>query len=84
MENDLYAEFAALLGTQHEGQPFPWGRRNRWNNRIAGRGRFPGHGIIRIFGDVVHFAIHHPGVIRATVPTRESVAFLRERLAEFN
>lgn len=38
----------------------PYYRRNRWTNREAGNGRFPGMGLIRMFGDVVHIALHTP------------------------
>ncbi len=57
---EFYAECAVLLGTTDECQPFPYHRRNRWNNRLPGRGRFPGYGLIRAFGDVIHIHIHDP------------------------
>lgn len=60
MNNDFYRECARLLNTTHEGQPFPYRYRTRWNNRVAGQGRFPNHGIIRIFGDMVHVALTSP------------------------
>jgi hypothetical protein len=74
MNNEqFYAECAALLGTTHEGKPFPYlhSRRTRWNNRIAGQGRFPGRGVIRVFGDSVHVALHSPPV--HFIGTKESV-----------
>ena len=61
-DEQFYEECASLLGTTHEGQPFPFYKRTRWNNRTAGRGRFPGRGIIRVFGDVVHVSLNNPAL----------------------
>jgi hypothetical protein len=61
MNNEqFYAECAALLGTTYDCTSFPYKYRTRWNNRAAGSGRFPGHGTIRVFGDIVHATLHHP------------------------
>lgn len=59
-KNQFYAECAALLGVEHLGTPFPHYRRTRWNNRMAGQGRFPDRGIIRVFGTTVHVALNNP------------------------
>lgn len=59
----FYAECAALLGCSHDGVPFPYQYRTRWNNRTPGQGRFEGHGIIRVFGDIVHVALTNPQII---------------------
>jgi hypothetical protein len=58
----FYAECAALLGTSHEGEPFQYRYRTRWNNRTPGQGRFPGKGIIRVFGNSVHVALTDPAI----------------------
>lgn len=62
MDNEkFYAECAALLGCEHEGSPFAYYKRTRWNNRKAGQGRFLGRGIIRAFGDnLVQVRLHDP------------------------
>ena len=57
---EVYREFARLLGCPYDSKPFPYRYRTRWNNRSAGQGRYEGHGIIRIFGDKVHVALHTP------------------------
>jgi len=56
MENDekkeFYARCGEILGIEHDWNP-PVPRRTRWNNRVIGNGRFPGFGLIRIFGDQI-------------------------------
>ena len=55
--------------------------RTRWNNRKPGSGRFPGCGIIRIFGDEVHIAIRAPIVMHERVRgRREAIRLLEGRL----
>ena len=60
-----------MLGTVHEGQPFPHYKRTRWNNRSAGQGRFPNKGTIRVFGNDVHVALRNPNV--SFVGTKDEV-----------
>ena len=48
---EFFEKCAQLLGVAHEGQPFQYAYRTRWNNRVAGQGRFPGRGVIRRFSD---------------------------------
>jgi hypothetical protein len=57
---DFYRECARLLGTTYDCKPVLYRYRTRWNNRAPGGGRFPGHGIIRIFGDQVHVQLTNP------------------------
>lgn len=57
---EFYVECERILGVPHEGAPFPFYKRTRWNNRVAGRGRYPGKGIIRCFGSQVHIALTQP------------------------
>ena len=72
MENEsFYAECAALLGCSYDGKPFPHYKRNRWNNRAPGQGRYEGHGIIRVFGDTVHVALTQPKI--NMISTKEEV-----------
>lgn len=58
--NDFYEKCAEILGVEYDGQPFTHYRRTRWNNRSPGSGRYPGYGIIRVFGDKIHVALQRP------------------------
>ncbi len=80
----FYEECASLLETTHEGEAFTLYRRTRWNNRRPGRGRFPGRGIIRVFGDTVHIALLTPrlNVIVETLPA--ALDLLREEIRKQN
>lgn len=63
MKNEeFYIECERILGVPHEGAPFPYYKRTRWNNRTAGQGRYPGRGIVRVFGSQVHIALTDPMV----------------------
>ena len=80
-DEEFYARCADLLGTVHEHLPFAHHARTRWNNRKPGSGRFPGCGIIRIFGDEVHIAIRAPIVMHERVRgRREAIRLIEERL----
>lgn len=80
--DEFYAECAALLGAQHEGKAFPYYKRTRWNNRKAGRGRFPGFGLIRAYGDAVQIHLHAPKPIVAQITgLEEALIFLRSELS---
>lgn len=48
------------MNVPYECEAFPWthSRRTRWNNRAPGSGRYPGFGIIRVFGDYYHIAFY--------------------------
>jgi hypothetical protein len=61
-EQDFYEKCAEILSVDQFGEAFPWPnyKRTRWNNRAPGRGRFPGFGIIRKFGDKFHVALTNP------------------------
>lgn len=72
MTNDeFYDACASLLGCKHEGRAEPLLKRNRWINRIPGSGRFPGRGIIRVFGEQVHVALNDPPL--TMIGTKEEV-----------
>lgn len=69
MENEFsveafYQKVAELLQCDgHVYRQFPFGRRTRWNNRAAGNGRFPGHGLVRYFGPAhIHVGLTEPPV----------------------
>lgn len=78
-DEDFYAECAAILNTVVDGEAFPYHKRTRWNNRKPGRGRFPGFGIIRAFGDLVHMHLYSPiRIEKVFLGKDEALAFLRE------
>jgi hypothetical protein len=62
VEQGFYEECAKLLDcAEHTYRVFPYRKRTRWNNRTAGNGRFPGHGLIRMFGPTsIHVALYEP------------------------
>jgi hypothetical protein len=76
----FYDRCAELLGVEHEHRPFRHGRRNRWNNREPGSGRFPGRGLIRLFGSRVHVALHQPVGVNRWFDDRPTALAQLERL----
>jgi hypothetical protein len=79
---EFYAECAAILDCTHEGEPFAYRKRTRWNNRKPGQGRFPGRGIIRVFGSQVHIALTWPQPVSKIIEGREqALTFLREEFS---
>lgn len=81
-DREFYDRCAEVLGTDHEYLPFAHHARTRWNNRRPGSGRFPGFGIIRIFGDEIHIAINSPIPIHERVRGRRAALELLERRIE--
>lgn len=73
---DFYLECARILETDHNGDPFPYGKRTRWNNRKPGQGRFDQYGIIRIFGNSIHLAFHSPQLHRIFESKQQCLEFL--------
>jgi hypothetical protein len=77
MNNEqFYDEVAKVLGTTHEHLPFTHRRRNRWNNRGPGSGRFPGKGIVRVFGDKIHVALTQPMISKICNSKEEALELL--------
>lgn len=79
MTNDeFYLRCAEIVGVETVlTERSKYYRRNRWNNRKPGNGRFPGVGIIRVFGSQVHVALTKPETIqRIFMSKEESLAFL--------
>jgi hypothetical protein len=68
----FYGACAAILGTTYDCTPFTGRVRTRWNNRRPGGGRFPEFGLIRLFGDHVHVAIHAPFRLNLAVRGRRT------------
>jgi hypothetical protein len=78
-EQAFYAACADLLGAEHVYRRFPFRRKTRWNNRLAGNGRFPGFGLIRLFGSHVHVHLRAPVAVNRWFESRESaLSFLAE------
>lgn len=46
----FYARCGEILGIEHNWNT-PVKRRNRWNARFLGNGRYPGFGLIRCYGN---------------------------------
>lgn len=60
-QEDFHYRCAELLGcVEHIYKEFPFKKRTRWNNRTAGNGRYPGMGLIRVFGPKVHVSLRAP------------------------
>jgi len=51
---EFYTMCASILDIEIEDHSFSHYKRTRWNNRSPGNGRFPGFGLIRIYGDMIH------------------------------
>lgn len=82
-EDRFYEEVAEIIGAEHHGEAFLYANRTRWNNRRAGRGRYPGYGIVRLFGDSVHIALNRPVAINAVVSGRDAALdLLRSKTAD--
>lgn len=71
VEQRFYQACAELLGASHDYRPYPYSRRTRWNNRAAGNGRFPGFGVIRLFGECVHMQLRAPRPVNAWFASRD-------------
>ena len=51
-KKEFYAKCGEILNIEHVyAEPVP--RRNRWNTRRIGNGRYPGFGLIRCYGTTV-------------------------------
>ena len=51
------------LGLYRDGSQRQSTNASRWGGREPGSGRFPGYGIIRVFGNKVHVALHTPDTV---------------------
>jgi hypothetical protein len=57
-KKEFYARCGEILGIEHKwNDPVP--RRNRWNTRLIGNGRFPGYGLIRCYGRQIMVTSKH-------------------------
>ena len=71
VEQGFYRACAELLGVAHSYRPFAFRRPTRWNNRTPGNGRFPGFGLIRLFGDSVHMHLRAPEAVNRRFASQE-------------
>ena len=79
-DTEFYAAVADILGAEHIGNPFPYYRRTRWNNRAGGRGRYPDHGIVRCFGGVIHIALTSPLINTIVNSKEDALALISESI----
>jgi len=77
VEQGFYQACAERLGAETHYRPFPYSRRTRWNAREPGNGRYPGFGLIRLFGETVHIQLRRPAAVNRWFPSRAAaLAFL--------
>jgi hypothetical protein len=64
VEEGFYHAVARLLECKgHVYSKFPYSKRNRWNHRQPGNGRYPNHGIVRRFGPrAIHVQLNEPRI----------------------
>jgi len=71
MENEakkqFYEQCGSILNIQHEWTE-PFRRRNRWNNRKLGNGRFPGFGLVQCFSATSFRVVSRAGTKMFTSP----------------
>ena len=77
-EQDFYNRCAEILNVAHEYHE-PVRRRNRWNTRFLGNGRFPGYGVIRMYNaSCIHIIFSKPTVSKIFECDTDVFAFLEE------
>lgn len=82
-DNEFYDAIAEILGTTHTGVRPMFPHKKRWYNREPGRGRYPGYGIVRVFGSDVHMSFNAPVVFSAIVKGKSAaVDLLRNKLQD--
>jgi hypothetical protein len=63
VEQRFYMAVAEALECDYSYNKYPYERRTRWNNRMAGNGRYADHGIVRRFSsDRILVQLHTPKV----------------------
>jgi hypothetical protein len=79
----FYQACSDLLGTDNNYRPRPYGEhRTRWNNRVAGNGRFEGFGLIRMYGlQTIHICLSKPKNINQVFGSMEdALEYLRNNI----
>ncbi len=72
----FYLEVGVILDMSHVEITEPK-RRTRWNARQPGNGRYPGRGLVRLYGERVLVQLRSPPVTRWFETRREALDFLR-------
>ncbi len=75
-----YEEKVLYTKYNHEtGEPYKIPTRgSRWGGREPGNGRFPGKGLIRVFGSIIHVSLNDPKIQRTFNSFEEVLAALEE------
>lgn len=82
VEEGFYQTCAAMLGVSYQYKPGP-SRITRWNNRNPGNGRFPGFGMIRMYGPTqIHVCLRHPEIINRRCSSVDEVFSLIAALSQ--
>lgn len=81
-DEQFYHRCAEILGTTYDCEGFQYAYRTRWNNRTAGNGRFPDHGLIRLFGDQVQIALRYPVHVQRNVEGRQAALDLLQQIID--
>jgi hypothetical protein len=77
VEQGFYQACAELLDVKHAYRRFPYAKPTRWNNRAAGNGRYPGVGLVRLFGKSVHVQLRAPHKVNRLFSSHaEALSFL--------
>lgn len=95
-KKEFYAKCAEIVGVGHEyderqsikyfdretGEVYDTGKfNNRWGGRGGGNGRFPGVGLIRSFGSVIHISLNNPRFSGTYTSYEDALAALQEIFA---
>jgi hypothetical protein len=83
VEEGFYREVARILGCEqeHEYRPFPYSKRTRWNHRMPGNGRYPGHGMVRRYSSgLIHVALKDPPLSGTYGSDADAIAAIRTAL----
>lgn len=93
---EFYQRCAGLLGTEHDYHDPPKSElrlrydgtisntyKNRWNNRDAGNGRFPGRGIVRVYGpSCVYVVLRDPPLVGTYPSLDDALTAIRQAIDE--
>lgn len=76
-EQDFYNRVAEILHIDYN-YIVPFYKKTRWNARCLGNGRFPGYGLIRMYGpNLIHVVLHNPiRVNQHFIDMEECIKFL--------
>ena len=55
---EFYKRCAEILDQPFVDKTFKHYKKTRWNNRKPGNGNYPGFGLIKVYGNMVHITTH--------------------------